>query len=290
MQKSTAFVVEDQLHLVTLYEDALRLVGFDVTTARNGLDALNQLEVADVPTMILLDVNIPGLSGKDLHKHIRSKDKFKGVPVLIATANSVAAASMQSELVENDTLMVKPIGMRDLQQFAKAAKAKMTQLQEDIDDAKPEAKDPREKGNIAQAVSASIQKAKVKGNEKPQQVAAVPKEDDGSLPSKASEIDLIPELTGKETPERNNYTPVIDRYATNEIKFDADSVSIKETDETQEAPLPADVKTELRHAQRDDSNHDETQEAVLPDDVKNKLDNNVDISKDDTIPNRKNIT
>lgn len=288
MQKPTAFVVEDQLHLVTLYEDALRLVGFDVETSRNGLNALNKLETNDVPTMILLDVNIPGLSGKDLHKHIRSKEKFNDVPVLIATANSVAAASMQSALMDNDTLMVKPIGMKDLQQFAKAAKAKMTQLQEDIDDAKPEAKNPREKGNLAQAVSASIQQAKV---DKPaiSDEKTVPNEevDDGTLPSRASEIDLVPELTRKGGDKPKPRILPTDRYATAEVEFipPENKASIQDTDETQEAPLPDDVKIRLHEAQT----HDETQEAQLPNDVKSSSDD-VDMSKDDTIPSRKNLT
>lgn len=225
MQRPTAFIVEDQMYLATLYEDTLRLVGFDIIISRDGLEALNKLEITDIPTMILLDVNIPGLSGKDLHKHIRGKERFKDVPVLIATANSVAAASMQAELVENDTLMVKPIGMRDLQQFAKAAVAKASNTPDD--EQVIEKKEVHDKSNIAQAVSASIQQAKIKGIPQKNQEAdntaqSTTMDDDDTIPNRPTTFDIVPEL--KRKVEQEVDVKVLppeqikpDRYATSEV-------------------------------------------------------------------------
>ncbi|MDQ7026344.1 MAG: response regulator [Anaerolineae bacterium] len=126
MQRPVAFVVEDQMSLSILYEDALRLVGYDVKLFRNGLEAVNAVELYDPPTFIILDVNLPGLSGRDVLQHIRKNPKYDDVPVLIATANSVMAKVIEPEIGEQDRLFIKPMSMIDLQKIAKdVAKKKL---------------------------------------------------------------------------------------------------------------------------------------------------------------------
>ena len=126
MKRPLAFVIEDQMNLSTLYEDALRLVGYDVKLIRNGLEAINAVELNEPPTFIVLDVNLPGLSGKDVLQHIRKNQKYNDVPILIATANSVMAKVIQPELTANDQLFIKPVSMLDLQKMAKdVAKKKL---------------------------------------------------------------------------------------------------------------------------------------------------------------------
>jgi len=120
MQNPVAFVIEDQVNISMLYEDALRLVGYDVVALRDGLLALNALETRDAPNLIILDINLPRLSGRDLHKHIRSRDKYKNVPVIILTANSLMAERLMPEMTSRDHLYVKPIGMKEFQELAKA--------------------------------------------------------------------------------------------------------------------------------------------------------------------------
>ena len=66
MARSKAFVIEDQANLSMLYEDTLRLVGFDVEVIRTGLDAINTLEIKDPPALITLDINLPKVSGHEV--------------------------------------------------------------------------------------------------------------------------------------------------------------------------------------------------------------------------------
>jgi DNA-binding response OmpR family regulator len=126
MQRPLAFVIEDQMNLSILYEDALRLVGYDVLLFRNGLEAVNAIEMNEPPTFIILDVNLPGLSGRDVLQHIRKNRQYDDVPILIATANSVMAKIIQPDLAANDALFIKPVSMMDLQKMAKdVAKKKL---------------------------------------------------------------------------------------------------------------------------------------------------------------------
>src|SRR5688572_30360596 len=122
MQNPVAFVIEDQVNISMLYEDALRLVGYEVVAIRDGLLALNALETREAPSLIILDINLPRLSGRDLHKHIRSREKYNDVPVIILTANSLMAERLAPDMSKRDHLFVKPIGMKEFQELAKAVR------------------------------------------------------------------------------------------------------------------------------------------------------------------------
>ncbi len=120
MAKPLALIIEDQANLAMLYEDALRLVGYDIFSLNDGLKALNHLETNNPPDLVILDVNLPNLSGKDIHRHIRGSQKYADTPVIILTANSLMIEQMHGVIGENDHLFVKPIGMRQLQELAKS--------------------------------------------------------------------------------------------------------------------------------------------------------------------------
>jgi two-component system chemotaxis response regulator CheY len=119
MGKSLVLIIEDQPTLGVLYEDALRLVGYDVKIMRDGLAAINYIEMGNVPTFIILDINLPRMSGRDVLQHIRKQPEYASVPVLVITANTVMAERVKKELTEYDRLLMKPVHMRDLQAFAK---------------------------------------------------------------------------------------------------------------------------------------------------------------------------
>ena len=120
MAKPLALIIEDQPNLAMLYEDALRLIGYDIFAIDDGLKALNHLETNEPPDLVILDVNLPNLSGKDIHRHIRGSQKYASTPVIILTANSLMIEQIRPITVKNDYLYVKPIGMRELQELAKS--------------------------------------------------------------------------------------------------------------------------------------------------------------------------
>lgn len=122
MVKPLAIIIEDQVNLALLYEDALRLVGYDTVSIHDGLAGLNYLELNDVPDLVILDVNLPRLSGRDILQHIRSSEKFKTLPVIILTANSLMVSQIRPQTTSLDYLFVKPISMQKLQELAKAVK------------------------------------------------------------------------------------------------------------------------------------------------------------------------
>jgi len=89
-------IIEDNDMLRDLNSHALRVFSDNIVTFRDGQNALDYLERHPAPHLIILDVNLPGISGIDLMKHIRLRLNMDKVKIVATTANRIA--------VENPTL------------------------------------------------------------------------------------------------------------------------------------------------------------------------------------------
>jgi DNA-binding response OmpR family regulator len=78
-------VIEDEPDMLTILRDNLELEGYRVDLAKNGEDGL-KLALRDSPDVILLDIMLPGMSGYDVCRNLRSR----GVktPVILITARN----------------------------------------------------------------------------------------------------------------------------------------------------------------------------------------------------------
>lgn len=77
-------VVEDDKFLVNVYRIKLSKAGYEVQIAYDGQQALTMLE-AFQPDIILLDLILPIKDGFTFLKEARQMDKFKNIPVIIAS-------------------------------------------------------------------------------------------------------------------------------------------------------------------------------------------------------------
>src|SRR3972149_9776794 len=91
--KKIVFVVEDDVFLVKAYQIKFQKAGIEVWVVTDGKEALKYL-AKDPPSVVLLDLLLPGVSGFDILAEIRKNEKWKNVPVYILTNLS------QSEDVE----------------------------------------------------------------------------------------------------------------------------------------------------------------------------------------------
>jgi diguanylate cyclase (GGDEF)-like protein len=83
--KSNILVVDDNPDKLTLIEAALRLAGYNVTTAVDGEEALSALESYQ-PDLVITDVMMPRLNGYELAQRIRANPATKFIPVIMQTA------------------------------------------------------------------------------------------------------------------------------------------------------------------------------------------------------------
>lgn len=81
-----ALVVEDDDQIAQFVAIVLREVGFEVVIVTNGRAALDQL-TQQPPDMVVLDLNIPLISGVEVLRRIRGGDVGADIPVIVVSAN-----------------------------------------------------------------------------------------------------------------------------------------------------------------------------------------------------------
>ena len=113
MANRFALIIEDQEDIADIYSNALLLTNFESQIISDGKEALELLPNVE-PQLIILDMNLPHVSGHYLFKQIRSTSHLADVPVIICTANSVMANAMKAEISETDFILVKPVSIHQL--------------------------------------------------------------------------------------------------------------------------------------------------------------------------------
>jgi DNA-binding response OmpR family regulator len=112
-------VADDDADILRFIEINLRLEGFEVVTARDGLDALAKA-TAVRPDLVLLDVLMPGIDGYAICARIRADAGLAAVPVIIVTANYGLAEMEAARQAGADDFLIKPFLPATLLDKAKA--------------------------------------------------------------------------------------------------------------------------------------------------------------------------
>jgi len=107
-------VVDDEEHLLELVRDILEGEGFEVITASNGMECLEKLK-KEHPDLILMDIMMPGMSGKETVKKMRANTKTKDLKVAFLTV-SVSSAFERKTMKELNVVdyILKPFDNEDL--------------------------------------------------------------------------------------------------------------------------------------------------------------------------------
>jgi CheY-like chemotaxis protein len=114
MANRLALIIEDNPDIAEVYRLTLSMVTYDTEVVDDGKAALDRLIKGTVPDLIILDMNLPQVSGHYIYNNIRANPNLDQVPVIISTANAVVANAMQADLAPIDHLIVKPVSAREL--------------------------------------------------------------------------------------------------------------------------------------------------------------------------------
>jgi len=85
-QHPPVLIVEDDADTREVLGELLRLHGFSVVEAHDGLDALDKIAEGLHPCLILLDLMMPVMGGRDFRRHQLEDPRVAGVPVVIYSA------------------------------------------------------------------------------------------------------------------------------------------------------------------------------------------------------------
>ena len=78
-------IVEDNELNMKLFNDLLEAHGYTTVTTRDGMKAVSMAR-DEKPDMILMDIQLPEVSGLDITRQIKAEDDLKDIPVIAVTA------------------------------------------------------------------------------------------------------------------------------------------------------------------------------------------------------------
>ena len=110
---SKVLLVDDEDSLRKVMKDLLERDGYVVTEARDGVQALDQVDRVG-PDIIVLDLNLPGLDGYGVLSHLRSRPATANIPVIVLTAKGDEDNEVRVFELGADDFLTKPFRARAL--------------------------------------------------------------------------------------------------------------------------------------------------------------------------------
>jgi DNA-binding response OmpR family regulator len=118
-------VVDDEPHVTRLVQQRLRSAGFEVDTARNGLEAIERLQANDYG-FVVTDYNMPQMDGRELVEWIRDRHAGQDLVVYFVTSRLEEQVKAWAIGLPSVEYIEKPLSVTDLlgrleRRLAKAA-------------------------------------------------------------------------------------------------------------------------------------------------------------------------
>ena len=107
------FIVEDEPDLRDTLKYNLENEGFIVEAFSNGEDFLSSVD-KNKPNLVILDLMLPGLSGLDVCRKLRSNDNYDGIGIVMLTAKSEEIDRIVGFELGADDYVTKPFSVREL--------------------------------------------------------------------------------------------------------------------------------------------------------------------------------
>ena len=113
------YCVEDDRSIRELITYTLKISGFDAEGFENAKDFFAALE-KEVPELILLDIMLEGKDGLQILKELKENDRFRDIPVIMATARTSEFDKVIGLDSGADDYLAKPFGMMEMVSRIKA--------------------------------------------------------------------------------------------------------------------------------------------------------------------------
>ena len=117
MSAATILIVDDEPQIRRVMRTTLTSHGYSVVEAASGEEALEKLR-SERPDLIILDVNMPGISGIETCAEIRTSSD---VPIIMLTIRNSERDKVQALDAGADDYVVKPFGVQELMARIRAA-------------------------------------------------------------------------------------------------------------------------------------------------------------------------
>ncbi len=106
-------IVDDESDVVALIQRALEMERFDTVVAYDGISALDLIETEN-PSLVLLDIMMPMMSGYEVCQQIKSNPHTQHIPVLLVTSAHNEMTRKNAQASGAQGLLIKPFVAAEL--------------------------------------------------------------------------------------------------------------------------------------------------------------------------------
>ncbi len=106
----TVLIVEDNELNMKLFHDLLEAHGYDTLQTKDGMEAL-RLARQERPDLILMDIQLPEVSGLEVTKWLKEDDDLKAIPVIAVTAFAMKGDEAKIREGGCEDYIAKPISV-----------------------------------------------------------------------------------------------------------------------------------------------------------------------------------
>ena len=121
MSDLLALVVEDNEMLATFFAETLQDAGYQAKTALDGQIAMETLEEL-TPAILLLDLNLPNVSGENLLKFIHSQPRLAQMRIFATSAEGTRVGYLHDQV---DFTLAKPVSYVQLKALASRVRSEI---------------------------------------------------------------------------------------------------------------------------------------------------------------------
>ena len=112
-RKKTILLVDDEEDLLKVLSKILSNAGYHVHVAIDGVDALAKVKQF-IPDLMVLDVMMPGMDGKQLKAHLNEDETLADIPVIFLSARDTTEDKVEALRLMADDYMTKPFDAKEL--------------------------------------------------------------------------------------------------------------------------------------------------------------------------------
>jgi DNA-binding response OmpR family regulator len=112
-QPQTILVVEDETSIASFISLYLKNAGYNVRAVTTGGAALTSV-VAETPSLVILDLNLPGIDGYNVLTQLRSRPATRAIPVVVLTAKGDEDNEVRVFELGADDFITKPFRAKAL--------------------------------------------------------------------------------------------------------------------------------------------------------------------------------
>lgn len=106
-------VLEDYMLIREMITERLKQKGYGVISAANGIEGIEKA-TRELPDLILMDLSLPGMDGRQVAKKLRSQPETQAIPIIVLTAHTDLLTQDPDLLSHCEDYEIKPINFPQL--------------------------------------------------------------------------------------------------------------------------------------------------------------------------------